>query len=117
VNVMIELTESDIKSERFIVTSENLPFREVFNRIADQLNKKRPEKYATTFLLHCLKTFDNIIYIFTGKEPRLTKHTLHSSQIIHTCSNQKIINSIGYQFKPIDLSIEDICKVFLREFN
>jgi dihydroflavonol-4-reductase len=117
VNVMILLAESDIKEERFILSSENLPFREVFNAIADQLNKKRPDKHAGSFFLYALKTLDTIRYHLSGKEPRLTKHTLRSSQKVHTCSNQKIINKIDYQFKPIHQSIEDICKVFLKEFN
>jgi nucleoside-diphosphate-sugar epimerase len=115
VNVMIILTESDIRDERFIVSGENLPFREVFNCIADNLNKKRPDKYANSFLLHTIKTFDNIRYYLTGKEPRLTRHTLRSSQKIHTCSNKKIVDAVKYEFKPIKTSIEEICKVFLKE--
>ncbi len=115
VNVMIILTESEINDERFILNSENLPFREVFNIIADNLNVKRPDKFAGSFLLHSLKIFDNIRFYINGKEPRLTKHTLNSSRKIHTCSNQKIVDAIHYQFKPVKTSIEDICKIFLKE--
>jgi nucleoside-diphosphate-sugar epimerase len=115
VNVMIILAESDIRDQRFIVSAENLPFREVFDMIADNLNKKRPNKKAGVFLLHSLKTFDNIRYFFTGKEPRLTKHTLRSSIKIHTCSNKKLLIAINYQFKPVKKSIEEICTVFLKD--
>lgn len=117
VNTMILLTESDITGERFILNAENLPFRTVFDITADHLNKKRPAKYANSFMLHALKTFDLLKYYFNNTEPRLTKHTLHSAQIVHTCSNKKIKEALNYEFIPIEKSIEDICKIFLREFN
>jgi len=117
VKTMILLTESDINEERFILSAENLSFRTVFNFTADNLNKKRASKYAGNFMLHTLKTFDKLRYYISNKEPRLTKHTLHSAQQIHTCSNKKIKEALDYEFIPIDKSIEDICKIFLREFN
>ncbi len=117
VNVMIKLTESDISSERFILSAENLPFRTVFNYMADHLNKKRAHIYSTSFMLHSLKIFDNIRYYISGKEPRLTKNTLKSAQKIHTCSNDKLIQAIQYEFKPIEDSIKEICEIFLTEFE
>ena len=117
VNTMMLLTESNINAERFILNGENLPFRTVFNIIADNLNIKRPSKYANSFMLHTLKTFDILKYYISNKEPRLTKHTLHSAQQIHTCSNKKIKEVLNYKFIPIDKSIKDICKIFLLEFN
>ncbi|MCF6364755.1 MAG: NAD-dependent epimerase/dehydratase family protein [Bacteroidales bacterium] len=117
VNIMVKLTESDISGERFILNAENLPFRTVFNIIADNLNKKRPHIYSTNFMLHSLKIFDNIRYQLTGKEPRLTKHTLKSAQQIHTCSNEKIKQAINYNFKPVEDALKEICKIFLTEFE
>ncbi len=117
VNVMIKLTESDISGERFILSAENLPFRTVFNYIADHLHKKRPHIYSSGFMLHSLKTFDKIRYYISGKEPRLTKHTLKSAQQIHTCSNEKLTKDIQYEFRPIEESIKQICEIFLTEFD
>jgi len=117
VNIMIKLTESEISGERFILNAENLPFRTVFNIIADNLNKKRPHIYSTNFMLNLLKFHDKFRYYLTGKEPRLTKHTLKSAQKIHICSNEKIKQAIQYNFKPIEDSIKEICKIFLTEFE
>jgi nucleoside-diphosphate-sugar epimerase len=117
VNLMILLTESEISGERFILTGENHPFRTIFNMIADNLGVERPSKYANTLMLNTLKTVDKIRYYVSGKEPRLTKHTLRSSQIIHTCSNQKVKKYINYDFTPLDQTIKDICKIFLDEMK
>jgi nucleoside-diphosphate-sugar epimerase len=117
VNVMILLTESNISNERYIVNGENLSFRDVFNYIADNFNKKRANIYAADYMLHTLKTWDNIRFYFTGKEPRLTKHTIHSAQIKHTCSNEKITKTLNYNFKPIKQSVKEISNIFLTEFQ
>ncbi len=117
VDIMIQLTESEISSERFILNSENISFKTLFDLIAENLNKKSPSVFASSFLLHSLMYFDTIRYIFTGKEPRLTKHTLHSAQQKHGCSNEKITSALRYKFIPVKQSIKDICQLFLKEFH
>ncbi len=115
--IMIRLTESEISGEQFIVNAENIAFRDLFNKIADNLNKKRPSKYANSFMLNALKNFDAFRYLLTGKEPRITKYTLRSAQQKHGCSNEKIKNTLNYQFIPVEQSLKDICQIFLNEFN
>ena len=117
VNTMILLTESEISKQRFILNAENLSFREIFDCIADNLNKKRPYIYANTFMLHSLKIFDKLRYYISGTEPRLTKHTLRSAQQLHTCSNKKLRDAIDYKFVDIKKSIKEICEIFLKEFD
>jgi len=115
--IMIRLTESEISSEHYIINADNLAFRELFNMIADNLNKKRPSVYANSFMLHSLKYFDTLRYLLTGKEPRLTKYTLLSAQKKHGCSNEKIKTTLNYQFLPVEESVKDICQILLNEFN
>ncbi len=115
--IMIRLTESEISGERYIINAENIAYRDLFNQIADNLNKKRPSKYANSFMLHTLKNFDSFRYFLTGKEPRITKYTLRSAQQNHGCSNEKIKSELNYQFIPVEQSIKDICQIFLNEFN
>lgn len=116
-SLMILLTESDISGERFVLSAENHPFRTILNLIAENLGKKKPHKYANTLMLKSLKTFDKIRYHLSGKEPRLTKHTLRSSQQLHTCSNKKIKDYLKYEFIPIEKTIREICKIFLDEMK
>jgi len=115
--IMIRLTESEISGEQYIVNAENIAFRDLFNRIADNLNKKRPSKYANSFMLHAIKNLDSFRYLLTGKEPRVTKYTLRSAQQKHGCSNEKIKTELNYRFIPVEQSLKDICQIFLNEFN
>ena len=115
--IMIRLTESEISGERYIINAENIAYRDLFNQIADNLNKKRPSKFANSYMLHTLKFFDSLRYSLTGKEPRATKYTLRSAQRKHGCSNEKIKAELNYQFMPVEQSLKDICQIFLNEFN
>jgi len=115
--IMIKLTESDISSEHFIINSVNIAFQEMFNKIADNLNKKRPSIYANSFMLNSLKHIESFRYFFTGKEPRITKYTLRSAQAKHLYSNKKIKTALNYEFIPIQQSIKDFCQFFLNEIN
>ncbi len=117
VDIMILLTESDISNERFIINSENISYKYLFEIIAENLEKHSPSVLAGSIMLKSLMYFDKIRYIFTGKEPRLTQHTLRSAQQKHGCSNEKIISALNYEFIPVEQSIKDICQIFLKEFN
>jgi len=64
-----------------------------------------------------LKQFDALRYMLTGKEPRITKHTLKSAQQIHSCSNDKIKTVLNYEFIPVKQSLKEICQIFVRESN
>ena len=48
---MILLMNSDITSERFILSSENIPYQKVFAEAAECFGKKPPEKKLLPFLL------------------------------------------------------------------
>ncbi len=116
-DIMIQLTEHNISNERFILNSENISYKKLFDMIAENLGKKSPSVLAGSFMLKSFMYFDKMRYIFTGKEPRLTKHTLRSAQQKHGCSNEKIKLALNYEFLPVEQSIKDICQIFLKEFN
>ena len=54
VNVMIQLMNGKIKSERFILCSESIPFKKTFDYIAEALGKKKPQIKVGPFL-RCLR--------------------------------------------------------------
>lgn len=117
VDVMIKLTESEISNERFILNSENISYKKLFNLISDCLNKKKPHIEASNFMLNSLMFYDKLRYLTTGKEPRVTKFTANSAQQTKQYSNNKIKETLNYNFKPINNSVKDICERFLLEFN
>ncbi len=114
---MIALMESDITKERFIITSENLSFRDFFGMISDGLHKPRAtikveKKLAGIgWRMLTLKSF------FTNTKPLITKETALASVSRYFYSNEKIKKAISMEFIPMKQSVMDVCKVFLNDIS
>lgn len=115
--IMIALTESNISSERYILNSENLSYRTVFDEIAKNLNKPQPNIYARNFILQIVRFLEFINFKLFGKEPNITKDTISAASSNIAYSNEKIIKTLNYKFIDIKTSISDICNITLSEMN
>jgi nucleoside-diphosphate-sugar epimerase len=114
---MTDLMESNIKGERFIITSENIPYRRLFNIIADHLNKKRPSIKTTRFMGEIAWRANKLLSNITGKPPLITRDTATAGQKKIFFSNNKIRKWLNYEFIPVEQSVRDTCKLFLLDFS
>jgi dihydroflavonol-4-reductase len=112
---MITLMESDISGERFAVTSESVPFRKVFNLIADNLNKKRPRIKVTRFMGEIAWRISIFYSIIAGSPPLISKDTARTGQKRIFISSEKIRKRLDFEFIPVEQSIKDTCRLFLKE--
>ncbi len=114
-NSIIELLFSDIVNQRFIVSSGNFTFKQIFDLIADKLNKPRPSIEVNNTLKEIAWRYEAVKSFFTLKRPLLTKETAQSAVRKRRYSNKKIIAAINYQFIPISKSIDKYSKWFVAE--
>ncbi len=114
---MIGLMESNISGERFILTSENLPFRNVFNLIADNLNKKRPSLRVTRLMGEIAWLVNILFSIITGKPPLITKETVRTGQKRIFFSSEKIRKQLDFEFIPVEQSVKDTCRLLMKEYS
>ena len=117
VKIMMLLMKSDIKNERFIVSSENLKYREVFNKIADNLEVKKPSFYVNKVMLSFAWKLEFLLSKILNKSPLVTKEIVESAQSISKYSNKKIANALDYEFISINESIKRISKLFKKDFK
>ncbi|MCZ4223789.1 NAD-dependent epimerase/dehydratase family protein [Pedobacter rhodius] len=105
---MMLLMENPVTAERYIISSANYHYKDLFTAIAEGFNVKPPTREAKSWMLgiawRTLKFFSS----FTGKQPSITKDTANSSLSLSYYSNEKIIEATGIQFKPITQSIQEI---------
>lgn len=106
VNAMIQLVKSDHKNERYILVSENLSFKDFFTKTAHYLGVKPPHKEAKTWLLNIAWRLDWLKHKLTRKRRVLSKQTAKSALTETNYSNKKIKEAIGFEFLPMDKSIE-----------
>jgi len=116
VKSMIDLTESDVKNEGFILVSENISFKEVFTEIAKNLEKKPPTIKISKTTTSFLRRTDAIISFITGKKRLITKDSANSLHSKTYYSSEKIKNSFGFEFTPIKSVIKEVCISYKKEY-
>ena len=115
---MIQLMESSIYSERFILCSESIPFKQTFDYIADALGKKRAHIKAGDFLNAIGWRLAKVISILTRKAPMLTKETTKAGNGISIYENHKIKKALNFEFIPVAQSCKDFSEMYLNDqFN
>ena len=117
VRAMISFMDDNKFGERYILSSENLFYKDVFFEIARCYNKKPPKFAANRTLTSLAWRLDWIRRNLTGLPPIITKETARSSQNIKYYSNQKIRETLDFEFTPINKTIKHICEVYLKEKN
>lgn len=115
VQIMLELMQSKIVNERFILVSENVAYKDVFFQIADAFNKKRPMFKVSSFFCEIIWRLDLIRSKILRKPPILTKNSARSSQSKYYFSSKKIESKLSYKFQSIEETIQSICKDFLMK--
>lgn len=114
---MIALTERDINLERFILVSENLNFKQVFDWIADALKVKKPSIKITKWLAEIVWRLDYLKCFFSGKPPLFTKEIAKSSQLKVYYNAAKIKELLQFEFTPIYKVIKTTATKYIFDLN
>lgn len=109
------LMEGRFAGERYILASENKPFREVLGRMAERMGRKPAFIHAGPLLSSLAWRAEGVRSLFTGKKPVITKETARSAQGIYHYSNKKVLAATGMQFIPVMQSVDETAEVFLKE--
>lgn len=115
--LMIDLMESKVTSERFIISSENLSYKQVLGHIADSLSKPKPRWIANRFIMILAYGIQNFMTFFSGKEAQLSKELLKSGTKKTSYSNKKILESIPFSFQLIHQSCQEVSTRFIKDHS
>lgn len=117
VKAMVLLMQSSIRNERFIVISENLSFKEFQEKTALALGVKPASKEATPLILGLGWRLDWLNHLITGKRRRLSRQMTKSARSITKYDASKLIDTLDFEFKPMQVSIEESCQFFLKDLK
>jgi dihydroflavonol-4-reductase len=116
--LMLRLMDQKKYNERFLITAENASFKSFFEMIHQGFNKPVPSIKAGKFLSEFAWRAEQIRSKLTGAPPLITKETARSAHRISRFSNEKIKKLFPeYTFIPLKQSIEDTCKLYLKDLN
>lgn len=115
VEIMLLVMDSNISAERFVVSSENLSYKTLFQYIADSLNKPAPKYKANKWMSELAWRFEFIKSKITASKPLITKETARTAGNEYLYSNLKSVQSLKHNYRLIEKSIEDACKFYLEK--
>jgi nucleoside-diphosphate-sugar epimerase len=107
VSSMYKLMQSPVCNERFILISQNIVFKDIFETIADTLKVKRPSIEAKPYIIGILWKLNWILNLFRPKSTHFPKETLRSFLNKKEFSNTKIKTTINTPFTDVHQYIKE----------
>jgi len=110
--VMTILMEKNISGERFILCAENLSFRRLFTMIAGEFEVKPPPYRAGGTLMLTAAMADCLFSRITGRPHQITRETARSGNEQVFYSSNKVRNTLGYEFIPVEEAIRNAVRFY-----
>ncbi len=116
VNMMMNLMESEVYNERFILIDKNLTFKEILSTVAREFGRNTPKKALKYWQLNLLWRLDWLRSRLTGSHRLLTKKGVAALKERQLYSNKKVLGILDYKFELMAESIYFSCNRF-KESN
>lgn len=115
VKAMVQLMDSAISGERFLVTSENKTYREVFDLVAETLERKKPHIEGTLFMSELAWRLDWIKSKILGiGEHTFTRERVRAARNVVYYDNSKIKEALGLESEPVEEVIRKVARYYRK---
>lgn len=105
------------KNQRFLLSAENLSYKDVFTQIADIFEKPRPKYHASPLLLAFVWRAAAFYGWLSGKSSAITRETASSSASVRKFDGSKITRELNFEYRPITKSIQQTAKFFQKDLS
>ena len=110
VKIMSLLMKGDFSGQRYILTAENIIYKDLIEVIAESLNVKKPTVYAQKWMTEIAWRLDWLRAMLFFSKRKLSKAVARSLHTSDFYSNEKIQQELGFEFIPIKTYIPEIVK-------
>ena len=109
------LMDRNLFGQRFICSSENISYRDLFGLMAKYLNRPAPRVNVPMFLTSLAWRVEAVRSFLTGSKPEVTKEMAISTTQTYIYSHEKICKTLNFKFLTVEESIREICGFFLQD--
>jgi len=113
--IIARLLFDDTVEERFILNAGKAYYADIFNLIAEKLNKPAPKIKVSHTLLIFAYILDTIKSKLLRKKSIITRESIHLSKMNYFFSNKKLIKTLDYKFKSLEESIVWTCAELIKQ--
>jgi len=111
---MIDLMQSDIVGERFILNSDNLTYRTVFSEIANAVQKPAPSIRVNNFMKEMVWRVEWLRSRLFGSKPMVTRETANASMRTFIYENAKSLAAFDFSYTPVLQTIRETGEQYLK---
>ncbi len=111
---MMQLMQSNISGERFIISSQNISYKQLLQWMAESLKVKPPHNEATPFLSGLAWRLAHLRNRLSGKPSLITRETTRSALQKFCYSNKKVKKQLGMEFIPVQDAVEWVANQLLK---
>jgi nucleoside-diphosphate-sugar epimerase len=108
------LMDSNVVNEKFVLSAEDLGYKEVLGWIAEGLHKRKPGIKVNNAMALVARYFFIAKSLFTGKPPIITKETARTAMRRYNYSSKKFTDVSGMSFTPIKETIREVCAIYVK---
>lgn len=109
---IVTIAKSNKSGERYIINGSNIPYRQLFNLMADELEVKRPYIKVSPILRALSWRVEKLKGMITGKHPLITKDTALLSSLSYQYINTKSTEELNMEYTSLEQTIKDSCNAF-----
>jgi nucleoside-diphosphate-sugar epimerase len=114
VSVAIQIMDSDISAEKFIVSAENLSWNEMIWMIADIMKIRRPFIKVSKPIASLAWRLDAVKSLFSGRPPIVTRDSINLALSDFRYSNDKVCKALNFTFRPLHETVAETTAVYQR---
>lgn len=108
--MILLMDNTAISGQRFVLSNVNMTYRELLARCSTHLGRPAPKYRASPWMLGVAWRAAGVWALLTGKRPLVTRETARSARQQLRFSNRKLVAATRMAFKPIDQTLNEICR-------
>lgn len=112
----IQLMNKEVWGERFIVSAENLSYKDIFTKMAKSLGKSPPIKLAKNWQLNFISKVC-AIFARLGFSMSVSPENMSSAQALYAYDNRKLKEALALNYPNVDDSIDYFSRYYLELFE
>ena len=112
VKLMTLAMNSEVVGERFILSSEDLTYKQLMEEIAKKLNRPPATKAMKRWMEGIVWRWAWFSALINGMQASITKETTKQVGLSYTYNNSKSIRTYNFTYLPILKTIEEVAEQF-----
>ena len=109
---IVRLLETEEEGERFILSAKNLSYKDIFTKMANEMDRKPPQKQAPKWMLSLLWRLEKVRCFISGANPLITRESVVSTAHQSNYDNTKSLSFEGFKYRKADETIEEYSKAY-----